>query len=431
VKTLACLLLLVAPAVVRAADGDLDPAFGIDGIALAGTIREDRPFAVATDGEGRLMVAASGEADVSTILVIYRFTPDGQLDPVFDDDGIRAVSFTFGGETTLYPSDLAIQPDGRIVVAGIAAAGAARAGVLVRMMSDGALDPSFDGDGIFVLAPTGQNHRFLDVELRPGGNLVVLDGYDNTVDDDVTAIVELDSSGVVVGFVALDLFPTSNDLPTKLLLEGDGRMLVAARGILPDPNEVVLVRWNPDYSLDTTFAGDGIGHYPFASGVAHVDVDRLEDGRYVLGVGKDALLTLDWLLPNGSSDPAACTQFPFCAFIGFQSFEGLVAQADGKVLAVGENGASEDLRVGRYLESGTGDPSFGGSGLRDVDCAAGAGTSEDWAGALAISGGRAVALGWLVGPPEDDAVCVAQLTSQLIFRHGFEGGDFRGWSSAP
>jgi hypothetical protein len=193
------------------------------------------------------------------------------------------------------------------------------------------------------------------------------------------------------------------------------------------------VRWNPDFSLDTTFAGDGVGHYPFAGGVGFVDVARVEDGRYVLGVQHGSVLTLDWLLPNGSSDPAACTEFPFCAFIGYENFEGLVAQSDGKVLALGEDASSENLRVGRYLESGTGDPSFGSSGLRDVDCLAGAGTSNDVASALALSGGRAVALGRLSGPPEDDAVCVVRLTSELIFRHGFEGGElhFRGSSSAP
>lgn len=433
-KTLACFLLLALPASARAADGDLDPDFGIDGVALAGTIFEELPFAVTTDGEGRLVVASGGEtADADLIFVIYRFTPDGQLDPTFDADGIRAIGFTFGGETTLFPMDLAIQPDGRIVVAGIAAAGPARAGVLVRLMSDGALDPSFDGDGIFVLAPAGQNHRFLDVEVRPDGYLFVADGYDDTVDDDVTAFVVLDPSGVVVGFQALDLFPTSNDLPTRLLLESDGRILMAVRGIVPDPNEAILVRWNPDYSLDTTFAGDGIGHYPFAGGVKLVDVARVEDGRYVLGVHHGSVLTLDWLLPDGSSDPAACTEFPFCTFIEYQNFEGLVAQSDGKVLALGEDGSSENLRVGRYLESGTGDPSFGSSGLRDIDCRAGAGASNDVASALALSGGRAVALGLLVGTPEDDAVCVVRLTSELIFRHGFEGGEllFRGSSSTP
>ncbi len=430
-STFLLLASLLAPADAMAADGDLEPAFGDAGVAYGETALDDSAEAVASDGDGNLVVASTGQnGSTSAVFVVSRFTPDGELDPSFDGDGIRAVSFTFAGATLNFARDVAILPDGRIVVAGYArnAGSTSFAGALVRLLPNGALDSTLDGDGILVLAPAGQNHQFFELAVRANGNLVVAGRYDDTVIDGQLSVVEFSPAGLPVGFNTVDLFPTQDDLPVELLLEPDGRMVAAALAFNVD--EVAITRWHTNYVLDTSYGGDGIGHHDWTESIWNADLDRLESGRYVLGVMSDSWTGFRWLLPNGTSDPATCDGPPFCLFTDLLHFTALAAQSDGRILAVGSSGATDDARVWRLAANGTLDTTFGNGGVRDFDCAPGAPASNDGGAALALSGGRALALGSRFGLPADDGLCLARLTSTLIFRSGFESGLAWGWSSS-
>jgi len=433
VKTLTLALLLFVPAGIRAADGDLDPSFGDAGVAYVETALLDLAAAVASDGAGNLVVAFSPPGgSASSVFVVARFTPDGQLDPTFDGDGIRAVGFTFGGATRNFARDVALLPDGRIVVAGYArdAASTSYAGALVRLMPNGALDSTLDGDGILVLAPTGQNHRFDELALRPNGNMVVAGKYDDTVNDSVSSVVEFTPSGVTAGFAAVDLYPSQDEAAIGLLLEPDGKMVVGALAF--NVTEVVVMRLTPSYTLDTTFGGDGIGHYDWEDPVWAADLDRLEDGRYVLGVQGDLFTGFRWLQPNGAADPTTCTTspFPFCVITGFLHFSALTAQSDGKVLAIGSSDPGFDVRVIRLQANSAVDNTFGSGAIRDFDCEPGAATSDDGGAALTLSGGRPVGLGTRGGGAAVDGVCLARLAGALIFRSGFESGVGWGWAGS-
>lgn len=423
-------LLLLVPALAAAADGDLDPGFGAQGVALATTAIGDAPRAVVVDGAGNLVAvgdAVSGPE--ASVFLVARFTPEGELDPSFDGDGLRAVGFSYGGVTNDHATAVALQPDGKIVVAGYATAagGASTAGALVRLMPNGALDATFDGDGIAVLAVAGQNHAFHGVAVKPAGTLLVAGHFDDTVNDAQIELLGYSALGAVTGFFTFDLFPALPDQVGGFLLEPDGRPVVAAFAF--SSSEVVVTRRLTDGTPDTTFGGDGIGHYPQASPVTGVDLDRVEDGRYVMGVDFDGAASFDWLLPNGSVDPAACTVLPFCILLGFDLAD-LAPQSDGKVIGVGDDDATGDPRVFRLLEAGNLDATFGAAGAREFDCTAGGGSSSDVGRAVVLDGGRAAALAWRSGDATSDAFCLARLVSNLIFASGVEGGDLWGWSAS-
>jgi uncharacterized delta-60 repeat protein len=428
VKTLACLLLLAAPAVVGAADGDLDPAFGDAGITQVETELDDSASAVMVDPEGRVIVVFSAmTVPASSLIAVARFTPEGDLDASFDGDGIRAIGFSYGGTTFNVARDVALQADGKIVVAGYArdSTQSSFAGAVVRLLDDGTPDPAFDGDGIRVLAAAGQNHRFARIAIRPNGNLVVADGYDDTVEDAVTAIVELTPTGATFAFGSLDLFPDSDDSPAGLLLEPDGRMVVASVGFA-EP-ELVVTRWHPGYTLDTSFGGDGVGHYAWTESVWTGDLDRLDDGRYLIGAGSDGWTGFRYLLPSGQADPSVCNPTSSCEYGELDRFGALEVQSDGRILAIGASD-DNDVEVRRFLPGGTLDAGFGVAGLRAFDCEPGPASSTDTGIALALSNGRVVAIGNRGGPPADDGVCVARLTSSLIFADGFASGGVGDWS---
>jgi uncharacterized delta-60 repeat protein len=105
--------------------GEIDSTFGNGGVATAGfTTDDDYGRDVAIDGQGRILVSgqSSNLVIASANFAVARFTPDGVLDTSFDGDGMFTVDF-FGASDSA--ENVAIQPDGRIVLGGFAVNGTA------------------------------------------------------------------------------------------------------------------------------------------------------------------------------------------------------------------------------------------------------------------------------------------------------------------
>ena len=119
---------------VPAALAALDPSFGTGGKLNA----PGSPFTgVALQPDGKIVVAGTSNND----FLVARFNPDGSLDTSFDGDGIKTIEV--GG--TEHASAVAIQSDGKIVVVGSTSVNTSVA--VVRLTTTGALDTSFDTDG--------------------------------------------------------------------------------------------------------------------------------------------------------------------------------------------------------------------------------------------------------------------------------------------
>lgn len=417
---------LLTPAAVAAADGDLDPTFGDAGLAFVATVVLDHAAAIAPSADGKVVTLARGVDATGSVLVIARFDASGALDTTFDKNGRRTVSVPFGGEVVNLPGGLLVDAGNRIVVAGSAiTSGGASAGLLVRLWANGELDETFGDGGVVVYAPVGENRRFSGVARRPNGNLVVSGVLYDPLGDR-PSVFEFDPLGELVDSTDIDLFAGGASSDPDLLLEPDGSIVIAA--VSNSTDEVALARLTPGLDPDSTFDGDGQRIYPQTIDPTVAKIDRTEEGRYVLGVGFAGSTSLFWLEPDGEPDPGACSLLPFCIYLGFDLLRDLVVQSDGKALAIGSTaGAEKDARVGRFLASGAADPSFGVNGQRAFDCLPGAGTSHDLGIGLALSAGRPEAVAQRSGVAATDAVCVARLTSDLIFAHGFEGGEASGW----
>lgn len=147
--------------------GNLDHSFGDNGLAFASFGSPDdivQGNAMAVQSDGRIDIVGStrdyntGITDVA----VARFNTDGSLDQSFGSGGKLTTHVTGASEARA----VAIQGDGRIVVAGDALANNVQLPqetdfLLVRYLNDGTLDSSFDADGIVT---TG----FLGVNQSPG-----------------------------------------------------------------------------------------------------------------------------------------------------------------------------------------------------------------------------------------------------------------------
>ena len=142
--------------------GSVDPGFGSGGVAI-GPPGNAKTMALQKDG--KVLLAGNrfiDERGYRSYFSVVRFEPDGSIDRDFASDG----SFTDveGGVR-----DLALQPDGKIIAAGTAAD--AFAFGLVRLIPDGTPDPSFGLDGV-VKTQHGSTAGARAVALQPDGKIV-------------------------------------------------------------------------------------------------------------------------------------------------------------------------------------------------------------------------------------------------------------------
>jgi uncharacterized delta-60 repeat protein len=195
-------LVLGAAAGAAAAPGDLDPTFGAGGTVVTDLGGADYPGAVALQPDGKIVVAGARSigpaATPRSGIVLVRYRSGGTLDATFGTGGL--VVTELGDGTIAWVVGVALQPDGKVVVAGGMAilADRARDGLpvrdvlygLARYTSSGELDASFGTGG-------GRALDFFpeSLTLQPDGKILVVG---HRAADFVVARVIGDSSTVSI-----------------------------------------------------------------------------------------------------------------------------------------------------------------------------------------------------------------------------------------
>jgi uncharacterized delta-60 repeat protein len=153
------------------APGELDPTFSDDGKQTADFPGGELAFDVAVQADGKIV--AVGDADGA--FGVARYNADGTLDTGSSDDGMQTIAFADDAEANA----VVIQPDGKIVVVGFTAyydgdaLGPADI-ALARFNADGTLDTSFSDDRRQITDFGGNEYCLcFDVALQPDGKIVV------------------------------------------------------------------------------------------------------------------------------------------------------------------------------------------------------------------------------------------------------------------
>jgi uncharacterized delta-60 repeat protein len=208
-------------------DGSFDASFDGDGTAGFDFGGVDDGDAVAAQPDGRLVVA--GETGIKSDVAVARFNPTGPadmtLDATFDGDGVT--TFGYGGNDGAQA--LALQPDGKIVVAGYGGGAVA----VTRLLPDGSPDPTFDGDGSAEIKVGGLGYGDIGhaVALAPDGKIVVAGSAEFSDDNTDFALVRLQPGGALDTTFSFDGKTTLNyggyDGAAAVALQPDGRIVVA------------------------------------------------------------------------------------------------------------------------------------------------------------------------------------------------------------
>lgn len=232
--------------------GEPDKTFDQDGLVTldSGAFESGNDVAVAPDG-GIVVVGSTSVGPGGGEMTVYRLTSTGQPDGTFDGDG----ALGFGGSKYDEAFAVAVQRDGRILVAGLDSTDATAR--VYRLLDDARPDTSFSGDGVAQVA--GTTNEVHDLQVGPGGSVYVLGSYGNSIDYD-GIVVRLSSAGAVDpafgGAPGTRLDLGGDETFTSLDVARDGKVVVA--GTTTVGNDAVIGRLLADGRPDRTFGPQGM-----------------------------------------------------------------------------------------------------------------------------------------------------------------------------
>ena len=155
---------------VRGLPGVVDTSFGGGPVTTPVGAGEDYANAVAVQADGKVIVAGTAATNAGTFIALVRYQRDGAVDPSF---GIAGKVVTQVGANSDVATALAVQADGRIVVAGhTTQAASGQDFLLLRYRADGTLDPSFAQGGILVVPIGVEGDRAFAVAIQDDGKIV-------------------------------------------------------------------------------------------------------------------------------------------------------------------------------------------------------------------------------------------------------------------
>ena len=364
--------------------------------------------------DGKLLVTGSIAGLSSDDFALVRYNTNGSVDSTFDDDGLVSTdieSNSFDGSNSI-----AIQMDGKIVVVGFSFIGSGYDFVVVRYHSNGSLDSTFGGDGVVTTDVGSFDDEGVSVALQSDGKIVVAG---STVVPDYDFVVvryntdgSLDNSFDSDGILIADLNSGSDDFVAKVLVQSDGKILLAGTS----GGDFAVVRYNSNGSLDLSFSTDGKVTTDLGGDENGRNIAIQGDGKIVVvGSTSDGSTNIDFALVRYNSNGTLDNSFDGDGILirgltsaGRDEAFAVAIQSDGKILAGGllDKVTDTDFAIARYNSDGSTDSSFNSVGRILTDF----GFSDDYCSMLLIqSDGKIVAAGYQV-----TSIAVARYTNEIL-----------------
>ena len=261
---------------VSAQVGVLDPGFNSSGTPGYTTTSvnsaDDYAQSIATHADGRIVVALLNESNYFTIL---RYLRDGTPDPAFGTGGLVMLRAAPLHDAISYA--VTVLSDNKILVAG-SSYGAKKNFAVLKLKENGTADSTFGTNG-WAITPVGSYHdEAMAMAVQSDGKIVLagiseIGAFNSEVYD--FGVVRLSASGVLetgvgafgggTGTVTTNI--NASDKALSVLIQNDGKILVGGTSNADATDEnFAVVRYNADGSLDAAPGNFGTG------GIAEIDL---------------------------------------------------------------------------------------------------------------------------------------------------------------
>ncbi len=388
--------------------GTLDSSFGTNGTVVT----EGMPgnyYDMALQNDGKIILAGTVLLN-NSVFQLIRYNSDGTVDRSFGIEGRVVTDYDPDIYSTEEFKSVAVQSDGKIVGSGSTTVGGGAGNVntaVLRYNPNGSLDSSFGENGVVIGKNFERYDNIEDMALQPDGKIVVTG---NASDDNNNRVAfftirylpdgHLDESFGDGGIILTSL---SDPVEMKaVVVQSDGKIVIG--GEFRFDYDWLFIRYLPDGSLDREFGVDGQAIVNFKNNTTYNilnDIALQENGR-ILGAGGLNVenATRDMMVIGLESDGQIDTSFGENGIVtsdfGERSAEAraVLVQRDGKIVAAGREFdpvtySDGKFAVARYLSSGGPDVSFGEKGMQTT----GIEGSTDPTGAALQEDGKIVVAG--------------------------------------
>jgi len=232
--------------------------------------------AVAVQPDGKIVLAGTSPSVAGGIDRIFalRLEPDGDLDPTFDGDGVAFI--TIGGLTDQGKA-LALQDDGKVVVVGQSYDGTQHDTAVVRFRADGSLDTSFQGGYVLEQANARLNLG-MGLLVSEDGTITVGGGMQGAPDNEAVIYRYLadgtrDGAFDGDGLMSFEALPVDHDVVVGMVTDRQGRLVAAVSDTWMGATRAIVVRVDPIGALDASFGTAGIAIHEFETGDWNLAMD--------------------------------------------------------------------------------------------------------------------------------------------------------------
>lgn len=352
--------------------GDLDTSFNGTGFVTKTIGIQDVGYGIIVQSDGRIVVVG---LTGGRHCVVLRYESDGHLDPTFGIGGVVTTAVSLDGNTCF---GIALQVDGKIVVTGDSSWGISHRPALtvIRYNQDGTLDSTFNGTGVVTTA-VGTTSRGNGVVVQPDGKIVVTG--ESNFDTLITVVRYNDDGTLDGGFGGDGIITTTANGPynwwgSSISLQPDGKIVVAATMENLSDAHFAVIRYNQDGSLDSSFKGGVVTTSVSGRADSHYALALQTDGK-IVGAGQVRYdpSSSDFIIIRYNKNGDLDTSFNGTGIVttsigsvGSAGAFGVALESNGKIVAIGsswEENSKSNLALVRYNNNGSLDTGFHGTGI--------------------------------------------------------------------
>lgn len=378
-----CLSFFVLSALNAQTNGGLDVSFDSDGKVTYLSGKEEKAYAMVVQPDGKVLVG--GRIDISASIchfILLRYNIDGKIDLNFGTNGVV--------ETTIHGSEdvinaIALQPDGKIVVAGTSWSNITAYDIaFARYNTNGTLDNTFGNKGIKTIDIRGTDDKINSaLVIQPDGRIVAAGFTQGEISYDFLLIRlntngSLDNSFGTNGIKTTDVADASSDAIRGIVLQPDGKIIAAGSSIMSSRVSFIAARYSSNGALDVTFGNSGIvvGVNTEETSEESFAISLQSDGK-IVSVGLQQRNSDSWKSAqlvrynsNGTNDATFGTNgVVIIPGTNWEELYSVVLQPDGKIVAAGNTYIinSRDFLLIRLNANGTLDNTFGIGGKTSTE----------------------------------------------------------------
>ncbi len=361
---------------VNAQDGQLDISFNTNGKLMTNFGQYYASLnAVQQLPNGQILVAgsvANNNSFTSFDFLVARYNSNGSIDPSFGTNGFTTIDFSSNYDAA---NALAIQSDGKILVAGRSTSNVYYDVAIARLNANGQLDNSFNGSGKVLVDLQGESDEARTITLQKDGKIIIA-GLSSTATAGNALALRLNTDGSLDNSFGTNghvLFTfTGAAYFSSCLVMNDGSIALAGSTIVLGNSRMAMAKINSNGTAASGFGTNGQAEFLETAGqssCAALRYNPFNQNFYLAGMCATNAYMLS-IKNDGSINPSFATNGRANFDLGgSEIFNSFCIDQNGDFLLCGNNyiNNSYESFVAKLKANGTADNAWGSSGATSIN----------------------------------------------------------------